>query len=200
MSSRFAFGSYVLDAERGRLTREGEPVTVGARRLALLTALVDARGKAVNKATLMDAAWPGLVLEESNLSVQIAVLRKLLGPAPDGAPWIETIPRTGYRFVGDIAPSEGPSEQAISGNELRASIIVMPFENLTGSADQDYLVDGITDDIIVALAKFRWFRVASRGTSFAQEVSVGTPGPSAKSLAYPFYWKEASDIPRRASG
>jgi TolB-like protein len=114
----------------------------------------------------MDAAWPGLAVEESNLTVQVAILRKLLGPAPDGASWIETIPRTGYRFVGDISPSEGPSDKAAI--ELRASVIVMPFENLTGSAAQDYLVDGITDDIIVALARFRWFGVASRGTSFAQ--------------------------------
>jgi DNA-binding winged helix-turn-helix (wHTH) protein len=59
----------------------------------------------------MDAAWPGTAVEEGNLTVQIAQLRKLLGPAADGGQWIATVPRVGYRFIGAIEQLGGvPSE------------------------------------------------------------------------------------------
>lgn len=164
----FVFGPFVLDADRERLTRDARPVAVGARGLALLAALLSASGKAVDKQKLMDAAWPGLAVEESNLSVQIAVLRRLLGPAPDGAAWIETVPRVGYRFAGDpLHEDRGAATGVPTDNSPRPSIAVVPFQNVSGDPEHEYLVDGITDDIITALARFRWFSVASRGTSFA---------------------------------
>jgi DNA-binding winged helix-turn-helix (wHTH) protein len=63
----------------------------------LLCALLQAPGQVLSKSALMEAAWPGLVVEESNLTVQIAALRKLLGPQPDGRDWIVTVPTVGYR-------------------------------------------------------------------------------------------------------
>ena len=83
-SHRVAFGAFILDVDRGLLTRDAQTVAVSGRGLALLNELLRAGGKPVRKSELMDAAWPGLSVEESNLSVQIAALRKLLGPAPDG--------------------------------------------------------------------------------------------------------------------
>jgi TolB-like protein len=136
--------------------------------LALLAALLAAGGRAVDKSELMDAAWPGLAVEESNLSVQIAVLRRLLGPAPDGAAWIETVPRVGYRFAGNAIVEGGvPTTSEPKDNSPRLSIAVVPFQNVSGDPEQEYFADGITDDIITSLARFRWFSVASRGTSFA---------------------------------
>jgi TolB-like protein len=186
-SQRFVFGSFVLDAGRERLTRDARPVTVGARGIALLTALLEAGGRAVDKSTLLDAAWPGLVVEESNLSVQIAVLRRLLGPGPDGTAWIETVPRVGYRFVGETA-SDKPDASADSPaiGAPRASIAVMPFENVSGDAGQDYFADGITDDVITALARFRWFVVASRGTSFAYKTLGKDPKAVGRDLGVSF--------------
>ena len=80
----FEFGPFVLDAAAGTLTRDGLAVVVGHRGMALLIELLRAKHQPVSKAALMDAAWPGLAVEESNLSVQIAALRKLLGPTPTG--------------------------------------------------------------------------------------------------------------------
>jgi DNA-binding winged helix-turn-helix (wHTH) protein len=81
----------------------------------------------VKKSDLMDAAWPGVTVEEGNLSVQIAALRKLLGPSPGGAEWIATIPRVGYRFVGateKLFGSENPTERL---TEPGPSIAVLSF-------------------------------------------------------------------------
>ncbi len=99
---RFAFGPFVLDSGAGTLLRNDVPVAVGHRGLRLLAALVGRQGEILGKAELMDAAWPGTAVEEGNLTVQIAQLRKLLGPAADGGEWISTVPRVGYRFKGVI--------------------------------------------------------------------------------------------------
>ena len=81
--SRIAFGPFELDSGAGTLLRNGAPVAVGYRGLKLLAALVGRPGEILGKAELMDAAWPGTAVEEGNLTVQIAQLRKLLGPAAD---------------------------------------------------------------------------------------------------------------------
>jgi TolB-like protein len=122
------------------------------------------------KTDLMQAAWPVMVVEESNLSVQIAALRKQLGPSPDGSDWIVTVPRVGYRFIGPVhARSAVPNTSAdrIAENVERPSIAVLPFTNLSGSPDQQYFGDAIANDIITALTRFRWFSVVARNSSFA---------------------------------
>src|SRR4051794_16689784 len=102
MQERFAFGPFVLSPEAGTLLRQGGPVPVGYRALLLLTELVRHPREVLTKTDLMDVAWPGTAVEESNLSVQVASLRKLLGPTSDGLEWIVTIARVGYRFAGAI--------------------------------------------------------------------------------------------------
>ena len=99
----FEIGPLTLDDDRGVLSRDGAPVDAGHRAVRLLQALLRAEGRVLTKAELLDAAWPGLVVEESNLSVQVAALRKLLGDSPAGRPWIATIARVGYRFDGPVS-------------------------------------------------------------------------------------------------
>jgi TolB-like protein/Flp pilus assembly protein TadD len=165
MSTRLAFGPFVLDTERGTLAREGRPVAISSRGFQLLKALLAASGKLVTKTDLMQAAWSDAAIEESNLSVQIAALRKQLGPAPDGGEWIATVPRAGYRFIGDIAAQPAP-DRPLMTPEDRPSIAVLPFTNLGGDKEQEYLADAITEDIITALTRFRWFFVIARNSSF----------------------------------
>jgi DNA-binding winged helix-turn-helix (wHTH) protein len=69
----------------------------------VLRALVERRGALVSKGALIESAWSGRLVEESNLTVQIAALRRVLGEAPGGDRWIETMQGRGYRFVGPIA-------------------------------------------------------------------------------------------------
>src|SRR4051794_24646316 len=102
LRQRFTFGPFLLNPGSGTLLRDGEPLAVGGRGVLLLEALLKRPGEVLTKADLMDAAWPGTAVEESNLSVQIASLRKLLGSCPGGGDWIATIPRIGYRFVGEL--------------------------------------------------------------------------------------------------
>jgi TolB-like protein len=167
---RFVFGSFVFDVSRGAITCGGAPLAVGHRGLAILHALLKGHGRIVTKAELMDAAWPGVVVEESNLSVQIANLRKCLLSAEDGADWIATVPRVGYRFTHPVTVEERAAADA-TGPEAREpgrkpSIAVLPFANQSVEPEQEYFADGVTEDIINALSRFRWFSVVNRHSSF----------------------------------
>jgi DNA-binding winged helix-turn-helix (wHTH) protein/predicted ATPase len=95
-----ALGPFRLDTRDELLFRGNEPVALGRRAVALLQALVERPGALVSKDALIAAAWPGQTIEDSNLTVQIAALRRALAEVPGGERWIETMPRRGYRFVG----------------------------------------------------------------------------------------------------
>lgn len=163
---RLAFGPFVFETARGVLLRDGRPVPVNQKGISLLATLLRAPGESVPKTVLMDAAWPGTAVEENNLSVQIAALRKLLGAAQDGSEWIATIPRVGYCFAGAVLKADAPTEDADAA-DVRPLIAVLPFGIVSEEPGKDYLADGITDDIITALTRFRWFRVVGRGSAFA---------------------------------
>src|SRR5579863_1926124 len=95
-------GPFRLDTRNDLLLRGAEPVTLGKRAIVLLRLLIERPGELVSKDTLIEVAWSGQTVEESNLTVQIAALRRVLGTAPDGGRWIETLPRRGYRFIGPV--------------------------------------------------------------------------------------------------
>ena len=102
MSVVYEIGPFRLDPEAGALTQAGLPMALGARGVAVLTALVKAPNEYVRKATILDAAWPGVVVEENSLAAQISAIRRVLARVPGGEQWIETLARRGYRFVGPV--------------------------------------------------------------------------------------------------
>jgi TolB-like protein/Tfp pilus assembly protein PilF len=150
-----AFGPFLLDAARGTLSRDGAPVPLGQRALAVLAALAEAAGRTVAKEELLARAWPGAIVEEGNLTVQIAALRKAMG---EGQGWILTVPRVGYRLAAP-APAPGPA--------VIPSLAVLPFANLGADPEQEWFSDGVVDDIVTALSRFRSFAVVARTSSFA---------------------------------
>jgi TolB-like protein/Flp pilus assembly protein TadD len=169
---RVAFGPFLLDPEAGTLLREGVPVPVGYRAFLLLKAFLGRPGEVLTKSKLMDAAWQGAAVEETNLSVQIATLRKLLGSSPAGGEWIATIPRVGYRFAGSVDQQvDHGSGNAIASDSKEPargpSIAVLPFVNLSDDREQEYFADGIVEDIIAGLSRLRWLFVIARNSSYA---------------------------------
>jgi DNA-binding winged helix-turn-helix (wHTH) protein len=103
-------GPFRLDTRQRLLWRGTTRVALGKRPIALLQALVEQPGELVSKDALIDAAWSGRLVEESNLSVQIAALRRVLGDTPGGEQWIETLSGRGYRFIG---PAVGEAEEGV---------------------------------------------------------------------------------------
>src|SRR6185295_6300259 len=88
----FSFGPFRLSAERRELSANGTTIPVGSRGLDLLLALVKRQGQLVSKDELMAEVWPGTVVEEANLQVQVSALRKALGDSPGGTRYIATVP------------------------------------------------------------------------------------------------------------
>jgi DNA-binding winged helix-turn-helix (wHTH) protein len=129
------------------------------RAVALLRLLVERAGAPVSKDALVEAGWAGLAVEESNLTVQIAAVRRVLGQEPGGENWIETLPRRGYRYIGPVGPADGESSLAVPeaapGPSDRPSIAVLPFQSLCHDPEQEYFADGVVEEIITGLARIK---------------------------------------------
>jgi TolB-like protein/DNA-binding winged helix-turn-helix (wHTH) protein len=103
----YSFGPYRLDARERVLLRDGQPVTLAPKDLETLLVLVERAGHIVEKEELLQKVWPGVFVEEGNLSTRVFNLRQVLGESPDGRPYIETIPRRGYRFTAAVGHDDG---------------------------------------------------------------------------------------------
>ncbi len=161
----FSFGPFVLEADTGTLWRQGVPVPVSYRGALLLAEMLRRPGDVLSKSELLDAGWRGMAVEEGNLSVQVAALRKLLGPSPDGSDWIATIPRVGYRFTAAVARRDAGATAA-DGEDRGPSIAVLPFTNLSEDPEQEHFAYGLAEDIITRLSRLRALFVSARNSSF----------------------------------
>jgi TolB-like protein len=171
MSEIYTFGPFKLDAELDVLSRATKLLPLGRRAAVLLRALIERPGAPVSKDTLIEVAWSGGAVEDSNLTVQIAALRRALGEEPGGESWIETLPRRGYRFIGPaVTKLEARSTATVTADPFaisgKPSIAILPFQNLSGDPEQEYFADGIVEEIITALSRLRWLFVMARNSSF----------------------------------
>lgn len=99
----YAFGPFRLDPGERVLYRADAPVALTPKAVETLAALVARHGRVVSKEDLFRLVWPDAFVEENNLAQHISLLRKVLGESPAGGPYIETVPRRGYRFVGPVS-------------------------------------------------------------------------------------------------
>jgi predicted ATPase/DNA-binding winged helix-turn-helix (wHTH) protein len=121
MSTIYELGPFRLDTEAQVLTHDGVATALGVRGVAVLAALVGRAGQYVERSVIVDAAWPGVVVEEANLTVQISAIRRVLARVPDAERWIETLTRRGYRFVGPVTRLPDESANRSIGDEGRTS-------------------------------------------------------------------------------
>ncbi len=173
---QFVFEDYLLDQQRRELTCHGQVVTVGPQVFDLLLLLVSNRERVVSKDELLSAVWSGRIVSESTITSHINAVRKAIGDTGEQQRLVRTVPRKGYRFVGEITSSDSPvnAPEAPAIPEVattlvlpeKPSITVLPFQNLSGDPEQDYFADGIVEDIITALSRLRWLFVIARNSSF----------------------------------
>jgi adenylate cyclase len=164
----FLFGSFRLD--RSGLCRRDQsgafaPVTVGSRGLEILAVLVARAGELVTRGEIMNAVWPGTVVEGSNLPAQIAALRRLLDNGRKDSSCIQTVPGRGYRFVAPVTRAATINFRD-GARRPRLSIVVLPFSNVGNDPQQQYLADAITEDVTTDLSRIPDMIVISRNTAF----------------------------------
>jgi TolB-like protein/cytochrome c-type biogenesis protein CcmH/NrfG len=176
-----SFGDCEIDVERREVRRAGVPVHVEPQVFDLLIYLVQNRDRVVSKDDLIVSVWAGRIVSDSTLTSRINAARRAIGDSGGEQKLIRTIARKGLRFVGDVdakqsdasvvdAPArlmqlQQDSPAAQSAPE-RPAIAVLPFTNMSGDPEQEYFSDGISEDIITALSKLRWFLVIARNSSF----------------------------------
>jgi TolB-like protein/Flp pilus assembly protein TadD len=161
MSDTHRFGRFELRPAQRQLWVDGAKVPLGARAFDVLMALVERRDRVAGKQELLDAAWPGLVVEENNLQVQISTLRRILG-----ADAIVTVPGRGYRFT--LQPQALPPQPRTDPKTPAApSVAVLPFVNLSDEAANEYFADGLSEELVNVLSKVEGLRVASRTSAFS---------------------------------
>ena len=176
----FFFEGQRLDTSRRELHRGVERVALEPQVFDLLIFLVENRDRVVTKDDLIASVWRGRIVSDSTLTSRINAARKAIGDSGEEQRLIRTVARKGLRFVGDVRtqllePDEAegiatgaprtPDRQPLLLQD-KPAIAVLPFTNMTGDPQQEYFSDGISEDIITALSRLRWFYVIARNSSF----------------------------------
>ena len=174
---QFCFDNHTLDTERRELLRGGDPVALQPQVFDLLVHLVQNRDRVVSKDDLIALVWGGRIVSDSTLTSRINAARTAVDDSGKDQRLIRTIARKGLRFVGDVterldgvqpgaAPAAGHAPPRALPVPDRPAIAVLAFDNMSGDGEQEYFSDGISEDIITALSRVRWFFVIARNSSF----------------------------------
>lgn len=167
----YRFGEFSLDPDRLELRQGRDVVDVEPQVFRLLVHLIENRDRVVPKEELLETIWTGKVVSDATLNTRINAARRVVGDDGKAQSVIRTYPRRGFRFVADTA-GENPAARVraactdSTGSAERPMIVVLPFDNRSGDPEQEYFADGITEDVISALSRFRWTDVIARNTSF----------------------------------
>jgi len=159
---RLEFLDFSLDTASGELYRDGVAIHLEPKVLAFLTALLERPAEVVTKEELLDSLWPDAVVTEGSLTRVASLARAALRDGGAEPKVIRTRYRRGYQIDVPVTVRESP----VPGFGGRPAIAVLPFENLSGDPDQDYLADGLVEELITGLAVRRYFPVIARNSTF----------------------------------
>ena len=134
--------------------------------LDLLVYLLRHRDRVVSKDDLIEGVWGGRIVSDSALSSRMTAVRKAIRDSGGEQRLIRTFARKGFRFVGEVQESAAALPEAAAATIGRPAICVLPFLNMGGNPEQEYFADGITEDIITSLSKWRSFMVVARNSAF----------------------------------
>jgi adenylate cyclase len=174
---RYLFEDCALDTDARELCRGTSSVPVEPQVFDLLVYLIRNRDRVVSKDDLITSIWHGRIVSESTLNTRISAARFVIGDNGEDQRLIKTWPRKGIRFVGAVRQEHRPAATAVANGAVeppkpaltlpdKPSIAVLAFGNLSGDPEQEYLADGIVEDIITELSRFSDLFVIARNSSF----------------------------------
>ena len=147
----FRFRDFELDVAAYELRRQGRPVRLERRGMDLLILFVERRRQLVTRGDIIDRLWGKEVFVdvETGVNTVISKIRQALHDSPSGAAFVETVPGKGYRFIADVEVVRAVSPR----RPASVTLAVLPFENLAGDPDLDYLADGFTEEATTAIGQ-----------------------------------------------
>jgi len=169
----YRFGEFTLDLDGHRLVSGRGDIPLQPKTFATLRCLVEGQGRLVTKRELHDRVWGDIAVTDSALSRCIVEVRKALGDAAGQPRYLQTVPRLGYRFIGRVEAldSVSPAPLLTAAGSRRRSLVVLPFVNLSGDAEQEYFTDGFTDLLIADLGRISELSVISRTSAMCYRAS-----------------------------
>jgi TolB-like protein len=159
-----------VDPALYEICKDGQTVKLEPRAMQLLICLAMRAGEVLGVEELLDLVWKDVVVSQDSVYAAVAALRRSLGDDPKNPTYIANVARRGYRLVAPVSPWVDPPANApihaATPLPEKPSIAVMPFLNTSGEPAQQYFSDGVTEDIITELSRWRRLAVRSRSASF----------------------------------
>lgn len=169
MSSHvYQFDEYEIVTGRRELRCRGQSLPIEPKVYDLLVYLIEHRDRSVSKEELQDTIWPRVIVTEGALSRCVMKARQVVGDSANRQRVIKTVHSHGYRFVAAVdvpSAAEGAARPPASAEAERIRLAVMPFQNLSSDSEQEYLADGLTQDVITDLSRNPWLIVSAGGPS-----------------------------------
>ena len=170
---RYFFEDYAFDTDRRELHRGPMSFPTTPQVFDLLDYLIRNRERVVSKDDLINAIWNGRIVSDAALTTRLNAARAAIGDSGEEQRLIKTLPRKGFRFVGQVrearevaGPNPGDAPESALALPDKPSIAVLPFENMSGDPEQEYFADGMVEEIITALSRFKSLFVIARNSSF----------------------------------
>jgi TolB-like protein len=176
-SLRYLFEEYAFDTDLRELHRGANVIPVAPQVFDLLDYLIRNRERVVSKDDLINAIWNGRVVSDAALTTRLNVARSTIGDSGEQQRLIKTLPRKGFRFVGQVREAQGATAAEVADHSAEPpkpalalpntpSVAVLPFANLSSDPEQEYFADGVVEEITMALSRFHWLFVIARNSSF----------------------------------
>jgi len=158
---RYLFEEYGFDTDRRELHRGTDAVSITPQVFDLLDYLIRNRERVVSKDDLIKAIWNGRSVTDAALTTRLNAARGAIGDSGEEQHFIKTLPRRGFRFVGQVREvreiaslNSGDTPDSVPALPGKPSIAVLPFANMSGDPEQEYFADGMVEEITTALSRF----------------------------------------------
>src|SRR5882724_6473898 len=171
MEQTVSFGDYRFDLASGRLWSGAQELRLTPKASTVLRVLVENAGKPVSKEELFASVWKDTVVTDDALTSCIQELRKALADDAKQPRFIETRHRRGYRFAAQL--SQAAAATASTSPNEDTAIAVLPFADMSPGHNQDYLCEGLAEELINALTQVEGLRVVARTAAFQFRNTVG---------------------------
>lgn len=162
MGADFRLGQWLVEPSLNTVSRKGTSIHLEPKVMEVLVCLARQPGEAVPKDQLLKTVWPETFVTDDVLIRSISELRRVFEDDAHEPRIIQTIPKRGYRLIASVEAHTSPAASV-----TRDSIAVLPFTNMSADPENEFFADGITEEIINALAQIQQLHVVGRSSAFS---------------------------------